>query len=320
MPLVPPRVFISHATEDKERFVLSFARRLMGDGVDAWVDKWEMLPGDSLVGRIFDQGIKGAECVVAVISNASVSRPWVCEELNTSVIARIDRGIRLIPVVIDDCALPTSVSSILYERINDLNDYENSYARILASIMGISMKPSIGKAPSYTDVELAHIGSLESFDNLILKISCELLLESPHLVLEPHLVFGKSTELNLPRQEVLDSLEVLEGAGYVRLSHYIGGGAAQWGCNVRVTTFGFHQYCKAYVSDFEALLHRAGSMIANEAARTNFDLRDKLAMPIGIANHVIEHLEDLGLLRTSDECSERISIYQVSAQLRRAFR
>ena len=63
MPSEPTRVFISHASEDKERFVLAFGQRLRDDGVDAWVDKWEKLPGDSLVDRIFEEGLKEADTV-----------------------------------------------------------------------------------------------------------------------------------------------------------------------------------------------------------------------------------------------------------------
>lgn len=59
----PPRVFVSHASEDKERFVNGFATRLRANGVDAWLDKWEMLPGDSLVGKIFEEGLKDAQAV-----------------------------------------------------------------------------------------------------------------------------------------------------------------------------------------------------------------------------------------------------------------
>jgi TIR domain len=316
----PARVFISHASEDKERFVLAFGKRLRGNGVDAWLDKWEMLPGDSLVDRIFEEGLKDADTVIAVVSHTSVSKPWVREELNTSIVARINKKIRLIPVVIDDCELPNALSSIVYERIRDLNAYDESYHRILGSILGQSMKPTLGKPPSYTHAEFAVIGGLESIDNLVLKISCEQLLEDPHTSLEPHLLFRESTELNLPRQEVLDSLEVLESAGYMRLSHYFGGDAERWGCHYRVTTPGFHGYCQAYVPEFGTLLNRAGAMIANGEATTNYDLRDKLSIPIGIANHAIAHLEYRGLLQTSDEVGERIYIFHVTAALRRAFR
>jgi len=59
-----PKVFISHASEDKDRFVIPFATRLRENGVDAWVDRWEMNPGDSLVDRIFEEGLKNAAAVI----------------------------------------------------------------------------------------------------------------------------------------------------------------------------------------------------------------------------------------------------------------
>ena len=49
-----PKVFASHASEDKERFVLDFATKLRSKGIDTWVDRWEINPGDSLVDKIFE--------------------------------------------------------------------------------------------------------------------------------------------------------------------------------------------------------------------------------------------------------------------------
>jgi hypothetical protein len=56
-----PKAFISHASEDKDRFVVRFAKRLREKGVDAWLDKWDILPGDSLIEKIFEEGIKDAD-------------------------------------------------------------------------------------------------------------------------------------------------------------------------------------------------------------------------------------------------------------------
>lgn len=63
-----PKVFVSHASEDKNRFVLSFAKRLREKGIDAWLDRWEMAPGDSLVRKIFEEGLKEANAVIVVVS------------------------------------------------------------------------------------------------------------------------------------------------------------------------------------------------------------------------------------------------------------
>ena len=36
--MTAPKVFVSHASEDKVRFVVGFAQRLRENGVDAWLD------------------------------------------------------------------------------------------------------------------------------------------------------------------------------------------------------------------------------------------------------------------------------------------
>src|SRR5881227_3407674 len=96
-----PKVFISHASEDKERFVLAFATKLRGKGIDAWIDRWEMYPGDSLVDKIFEEGLGHAEAFIIVLSRNSVEKRWVREELNTAVVKRIEKGTKIIPVVLD---------------------------------------------------------------------------------------------------------------------------------------------------------------------------------------------------------------------------
>src|ERR1035438_8156569 len=57
-----PKVFISHAGEDRERFAKPFAARLRANGVDAWISFWEINPGDSIVDRIFNEEIGRASC------------------------------------------------------------------------------------------------------------------------------------------------------------------------------------------------------------------------------------------------------------------
>lgn len=69
-----PKVFVSHASEDKDRFVLDFATRLRASGIDVWLDKWEMLPGDSLIDKIFEDGVKNANAVIVVLSSFSVKK------------------------------------------------------------------------------------------------------------------------------------------------------------------------------------------------------------------------------------------------------
>ena len=146
------KVFISHASDDKDRFVRGFATKLRTDhGIDAWLDEWEITPGDSLVGKIFN-GIENAEVVIIVLSRFStdeLKKPWVREELEVGIVRRIQDGIKIIPVLIDDCIVPTALKALLYQEIKDLENYDVELERIVAAILNRLKKPPLGSEPTH---------------------------------------------------------------------------------------------------------------------------------------------------------------------------
>jgi hypothetical protein len=144
-----PKVFISHSSGDKERFVVPFATRLREAGIDAWVDQWEIQPGDSFVDRIFEQGIGGADAFVVVISALSVGSPWVKDELNVATVRRIEDGARLIPVVLNGLKeVPQSVRHLHQVRIEDPTAFESEANLVIRTILGsASTGPAIGPLP-----------------------------------------------------------------------------------------------------------------------------------------------------------------------------
>src|ERR671939_1221098 len=145
-----PKVFVSHASEDKERFVLGFATKLRAKGIDAWLDKWEILPGDSLIDKLFEEGVKNAQAVIVVVSKFSVNKPWVREELNAAMVRKINGMSKLIPVVIDDCQVPEALQTTVWERVKDLNSYNGELESIVSAIFEHREKPPIGAPPAYT--------------------------------------------------------------------------------------------------------------------------------------------------------------------------
>ena len=97
--------------------------------MDAWVDEWEIYPGDSLVQKIFEEGLKDAEAVIIVLSEHSVDKPWVREELDASIMKKVEDLITLIPVGIDDCEVPESLRSIVWQKIENLEEYGTEFDR-----------------------------------------------------------------------------------------------------------------------------------------------------------------------------------------------
>lgn len=312
-----PKVFISHASEDKPRFVTAFATRLRENGVDAWLDRWEMLPGDSIVDKIFEEGLKDAQAVIVVLSNFSVSKPWVSEELNASVVARISKGTKVIPVVIDDCEVPEALKSTLWERVPDLSDFEDPLRRILAAIFDVREKPDVGEPPEFVLEVTGTIDGMNSVDSLVLKRAAEYDLKNNSHIVEPEDIFADLSTLGLTKQQILDSIEVLDAGGVFDVSRYIGGGPDRYGCHIRVTPLGFEKYCSAELDHYEQLKSQCAGLIVNEGVHDNQALADRIGAQLRLIEHLLDVFESNHLISTSKYLGGNIAIHSVHAKFRR---
>ena len=311
-----PKVFVSHASEDKERFVLEFARKLRGQGIDAWLDKWEMLPGDSLVDKIFEEGIKEAKAVIVILSKYSVEKSWIREELNSAFINRINNGSKLIPIILDDCKVPEVLKSTVWERIENLSMYEPSFERIKNSIFGITDKPPIGSPPSYIKSFTNVIGKLSKIDSLVLRLSCEIVLKKGDVFTNPKELFSKENELSKLKQEVNNSLDFLNRNGYINMPSFIGSDSSY-----QITSYGLEAYATACIPDYADKINALISAIVNEEITDSFSLEEKLNEPIILINHILDLLEENCHLEQSKTLCGRSymhhHIYNISPSLRR---
>ncbi len=313
---MPPKVFISHASEDKDRFVLGFARRLREKGIDAWVDRWEMLPGDSIVDKIFEEGIKNADAVIAVVSANSVAKKWVREELNASVVQRINRGSLLIPVVIDDCEVPEALQSTLWSHVKDLNDYDQEFDRIVSAIFGSRNKPSLGEAPRYTSLTVEQLPGLTTVDSLIVLRACEITLENRHGYIGVADLYQQMKDLDIPEQEFVESIHVLDESHWIDGIKVIGGQIPQF----RVRHYGFDQYLRRLYPDYEKVYDQVCLAILNEGLTVNQQIAERLAQPISVVDHIMEDLDSRGLVKAQKFIGGGQQVFNVSPKLSRMFR
>lgn len=312
-----PKVFISHASEDKLRFVTAFATKLRENGVDAWLDRWEMLPGDSLVDKIFEEGLKNARAVIIVLSDVSVTKPWVSEELNASMVARISKGTKIIPVVIDNCEVPEVLKSTLWERVEDPANFEAPLRRILAAIFEVREKPHVGEPPEFVREATNRIAGLSSIDSLILKRAASFDLENNAHIVEPEIIFSDLDTLGLTKQQILDSIEILGSDGYFKVSHYMGGGSDRFGCHLRVTSYGLEKYCSAEVYNYEQLKEQCAGLIVNEGVHDNQSLANRTGGHLRLIEHILDVFESNGLIATLKFLGGDIAIQNVHAKFRR---
>ena len=113
------RVFISHSSKDKPQ-VEVLALALRERGIEVWLDKWEIGPGDDIVARI-NAGLEEATAGLIVFSKHSRESRWVEAETSYLTYARINEGKVLIPVKAGgDAFVPPLLRPLAYRGIEEV--------------------------------------------------------------------------------------------------------------------------------------------------------------------------------------------------------
>ena len=97
---MPFHVFLSHSSTDKPA-VEEWARRLAKEGIQAWLDKWHLIPGNRWQPDIEKASAESESCAVFVGSGGF--GPWQNEEMRAAVDQRVrdsGRHFRVIPVLL----------------------------------------------------------------------------------------------------------------------------------------------------------------------------------------------------------------------------
>lgn len=130
------RVFLSYGHQD-HLFVRFLAHDIRATQVELWMDELEILPGDSLLGKI-SEGLADSDYVVACLSQTSVKSDWVRTELEIAA----TRGIRekraiVVPLLIDAVTakeVPVFLSHLVYVDFRGACDYDDSLAQLVRRI------------------------------------------------------------------------------------------------------------------------------------------------------------------------------------------
>lgn len=314
-----PKVFVSYAGEDKDRFVEGFATKLRSKGIEPWLAFWELSPGDSLVDKIFEEGLKDAEAVVVIISKNSINKPWVREELNAGMVKKINEGSRLIPVLLDGCEVPECLKATVWVKIEDLSNYDTEVDQIVDSIFERHNKPPVGNPPEYTKSSIDSIPGLTTIDSLLLKSACEIMIQNDSCRIDTEVLLEKTESYEVPPVEFFDSLRVLHERDYFRVTwlareskiegYHIG--------HLTKTLFGFEQYCKVFINDYETVRESVAFQIVNQDCREEPLIIAALGQPRLLVRHILETLEKKRLIGFRDLLGRGIVINDISPELKR---
>jgi len=111
------KVFLSHSSLDKP-LVKQIRKALLPFNNYLWIDELEILPGDSLIGKLSD-GISESERVLVFISENSINSKWVKEEIFSFIQREMSEDEpRIIPILIDSIQAPPFLNHKFQVRFN----------------------------------------------------------------------------------------------------------------------------------------------------------------------------------------------------------
>jgi hypothetical protein len=145
-------VFLSHSRADKPA-VEVLAHRLKKEGIEAWLDKWNLIPGDSWQVAIEEALAESETCAVFV--GPSGLGPWQNEEMRAAIDQRVGntgRRFRVIPVLLpgakrtERSSLPTFLAATTWVEFPDSLDDPAAFHRLVCGIRGVEPGTGPGQA------------------------------------------------------------------------------------------------------------------------------------------------------------------------------
>ena len=214
----PKRLFISYSNADRD-FAERFAAALQGEGQEVWFAKWEIGPGDSIVSKIFEEGLRDAAAFAVILSKESVRSAWVREELNVAIIRRIENLTRVIPVLKEDVELPTALRALHW--VDMRSDFDAGIRAIINVLHGFSEKPPLGELPGHLKAINEPVSGLSRLASMVAMhlLQATLIDEAfTRAVLNTTL----AEALNLTPVELNDAVDELETQGLAETNKELG--------------------------------------------------------------------------------------------------
>lgn len=287
--------FLSYAHEDKD-FAGRIATELRNAGIDVKIDIWEIKPGDSLIQKIFAEGLSECDIFLILLSGASVRSKWVREELDYAMIKKIDGVTRIIPLIKEKCEIPPPLRTLLWVDLSE--DFNDGIRRVVKSIYDVLERPPLGKIPEYITELKNSVGGLSRAAStvgsfLLNRQDDQLDFEKCYTGDEIHRLVSMLTE-----KEIDDAVDELEEYG---LAHTIKGlGTAPYNFGEVEPTYALFLHFREEGLNYDPIedIKTVASIIASQKDGVDGNGIQELCklQPVRI-NRAVTYLEDYGIVR-----------------------
>jgi len=157
------RVFLCHSSEDT-RVVEKFYNLLINDGVDAWLDKKNLIPGQNWQFEI-QKAVKDTDIVIIFLSSASITKEGFVQR-EIKIILDIadekpDGTIFIIPARLEKCNVPERLTSFQWVDLFEKDGYDQMFSalQIRAKRLGSIIKKNEQQIDFHDKFELRRLFS-----------------------------------------------------------------------------------------------------------------------------------------------------------------
>lgn len=185
-------------------------------GVAPWLDIWEIRPGDSLVKKLFEEGLDTVGAVIVVVSASSAAKPWVREELDAAVVRRIAGSTRLIPVRLDDAPIPAPLQHLVWISADRTPEGIRSAAeQITDALYARDKRAAVAPPPAYTAA--VPVPGLAQADSALLAVLIEEALAAEHLGVSWPPAMAKAKERGMTPSAIDEAFAALQNRQYLKI-------------------------------------------------------------------------------------------------------
>lgn len=135
----PLRVFLCHSSGDKLA-VIELYKRLVEDGIDAWLDKEKLIPGQDWQVEI-SKAVKNSDIILVCLSSQSVTKEgFVQKEIKFALDVADEKPegiIFIIPVRLENCDVPERISKLHWVDLFSDDGYERLLKALQIRAKGI---------------------------------------------------------------------------------------------------------------------------------------------------------------------------------------
>lgn len=290
------KAFISYSHQDKD-IAKKIGEKLMSLGTDIFIADWDIQPGDSLIEKIFEVGLKDANAFLILLSKASVNSNWVKEELNYATLRRIEKSIKVIPILIENVEIPAPLKTLLWVNLQNISNFDEEIKKINHSIIGISEKPKIGPESAITRNIPKYDGNLSK---LAVSIASKLLLLVDHNSSQTFSFENAELQKIMPElnaNEINDIVDELDEFGLIKVIRYLG--TAPYNFGEIIPTYMMQLEFKSQL-DYDPFtdLKIVAATLASLKSADGKALESETKLSIGRLNRAVDYLNDYGIIES----------------------